>query len=222
MGLIRLIPVLLFLCVAQAQGQSSITSFEANAEWDEITNAVNVVENIGLKVENGDSHVTLQSIAFNDTEIQDLHITINNELKSISLSENENGLLEITIPIGTAADDIELTYQVLNNETSILVPLIFTPLTSGSTNENLFSATLKIPSSYELVESFPTVVEEVVQIENRNIYKIMLPVIPSLLKMKLSKGSGFKLSITQILDGVVITILVMLAIIGWKNRKILT
>ena len=116
---------------------------------------------------------------------------------------------------------MEISYQANIHSEEILVPLIFLPLSSLSTDENLFSATLSIPASYKLIESFPTINNDEVAEGVTRIYDVQLPVIPSLIKMNLAPKDKFQLGKTEILDAVVLVTLFILGLAGWKNRKAL-
>ncbi|MFZ1808263.1 MAG: hypothetical protein WAU36_13620 [Cyclobacteriaceae bacterium] len=213
--------VIILLCAMQVQGQVTITHFDIKVTMDGLTNKVMVTEKILFTGDTNDKHITLQSLAFENSNIQSLKGKVNDSIVSLKLSKNENGLLITSIPI-TTLSSLDITYLTSVEDSRILAPLIFVPASSGSSDEKLFSATITIPAFYKIVESFPTIELDGVQDGAHRIYTIQLPVIPSLVKLDLAPVSEFKMGTTEILDAVIIIILALLGVIGWKKRKMLT
>lgn len=180
-----------------------------------------VTEKLQFSGHLNNSHITLQSLAFEHTDIQGLKGKVNDSTVSLSLSQNENGLLETSIPT-TTLTSLNITYISSVEDSRILAPLVFVPVSSGSSDEQLFTAIITIPAFYKIVESFPTIELEGVQDGPQRIYTIHLPVIPSLVKLDLAPVSEFKMGTTEILDAVILIVLAALGVIGWKKRKMLT
>ncbi len=211
--------VIVVLCALQAQGQVTITRFEVNVTMDQ-NEKILVTEKIIFNGTLKDHWVKLQSLAFENTQIQNLKAKVNDSIVSITLSENANGLLETSIPVNKLTS-LDITYTTNVASSRIMAPLVFTPSLSGSSDEQLFSTTISIPAFYQIVESFPTIELEGVQDGPNRIYTIQLPVIPSLVKLDLAPVSEFKMGTTEILDAAILIILGALGIIGWKKRKML-
>lgn len=211
--------VITVLCALQAQGQVTITRFEVNVTMDQ-NEKVQVTEKMMFNGSLNDHQVELQSLAFENTQIQNLKAKVNDSIVSITLSENANGLLETSIPVNKLTS-LDITYTTNVASSRIMAPLVFTPSLSGSSDEQLFSTTISIPAFYQIVESFPTIELEGVQDGPNRIYTIQLPVIPSLVKLDLAPVSEFKMGTTEILDAAILIILGALGIIGWKKRKML-
>ncbi len=221
MGLKQILIVLLiFNCTLQAQSQSTITHFEVDVIWDGLTDQVSVVEAIQFSDNPSISQITLQSLNLKKATIQHLSIKLNDNSVDASLERSENGLLEASVESNKLVK-MEISYQANIHSEEILVPLIFLPLNSLSTDENLFSATLTIPASYKLIESFPTINNDEVVEADMRIYDVQLPVIPSLIKMNLAPKDKFQLGKTEMLDVFVLVVLIILGVVGWKNRKML-
>lgn len=180
-----------------------------------------VTEKLQFSGHLNDSLITLQSLAFAHADIQGLKGKVNDSTVSLSLSQNENGLLETSIPT-TTLTSLNITYISSVEDSRILAPLVFVPVSSGSSDEQLFTAIITIPAFYKIVESFPTIELEGVQDGPQRIYTIHLPVIPSLVKLDLAPVSEFKMGTTEILDAVILIVLAALGVIGWKKRKMLT
>jgi len=213
--------VITLLCSLQVKGQITITHFEVSISMDNLTNKVMVTEKLQFSGHLNDSLITLQSLAFAHADIQGLKGKVNDSTVSLSLSQNENGLLETSIPT-TTLTSLNITYISSVEDSRILAPLVFVPVSSGSSDEQLFTAIITIPAFYKIVESFPTIELEGVQDGPQRIYTIHLPVIPSLVKLDLAPVSEFKMGTTEILDAVILIVLAALGVIGWKKRKMLT
>ncbi|MEQ8364289.1 MAG: hypothetical protein RH948_15555 [Cyclobacteriaceae bacterium] len=220
---IRSLTIIAFtiLCALQAKGQITIIHFDVTVTMDGLTNKVFINEKIQFNGNLNDTHITLQSLPFENAEIQNLKGKVNGSIVSLSLLQNKNGLLEATIPT-TTLTSLDITYITSVEDSRILAPLIFVPVASGSADEQLFTATFTIPAFYKIVESFPTIELEGVQDGAQSIYTIHLPVIPSLVKLDLAPVSKFKMGTTEILDAIILIVLAVLGVIGWKKRKMLT
>lgn len=222
MGL-KQITVLLVVLLSglRAQSQSSIDHFDVVISWEGESDQVDVSERMQFSRATNETEITVQALAFENSTIQNLLIRINNNAVPAVLSKNKNGLWVTTIPV-EALNTLEVNYETSIVEKQIIAPLLFTPIVPPSSDEQLFSATLKIPAHHKLVESFPTI-NDASRIEGtQEIYNVKLPVIPSVVKFEVAPEAEFKLGITEILDGVILVTLTLLGVVGWRNRKMLT
>lgn len=185
------------------------------------TNETRVVEFISIAAWNN-SLVHLQALPFEDIEFSNLKLKFEDLESSFTLASNTDQLLESNLMVEKVSREmaeIEISYTVKNVNSMIRVPLIFLPFTPRSTQDNLFRATIHVPHEFELVDSFPTVIDDSHQVASENVYEVTLPVIPSMLRLDVAKISKGRVGTTEILDAFVIGVLLLLGIIGWRKRK---
>ncbi|MEQ8426169.1 MAG: hypothetical protein RIA63_15725 [Cyclobacteriaceae bacterium] len=220
MGIKLLGFIFIISCAIKAQCQITITKFDVIVNWDNASGIVTVTEKLQLEGVVVGTELTLQSLDFKKSAIDNLNVKLGELTIPVELNKNKDGLLIDHVLIDETKS-VELKYQVENQSTDIVIPLVFTPVVPRNPKEDLFSATLKIPLHYKLVESFPTIIGDGQTTDSHRTYKVELPVIPSLIKMNLADESKFILGTTEILDGFVVVTLALLSLVGWKKRKML-
>ncbi len=110
---------------------------------------------------------------------------------------------------------LRVTYQVRSDDDFANIPMLMLPWKPTGTPEDLFTATIKIPEDYIIKDQFPTIPFE--QLNERE-YRFQLPVVSSLVRLKLSKDDGIEWGRTKWIDALVIVLLLGLGVLGWVNR----
>jgi len=220
-GLKKLFLPLLFFLAHSGYSQPAIEKYDVEVYVDKAINETHVVEHISIAAWNN-SLMHLQALPFTDIEFSNLKLKFEDFESSFTLASNANQLLESNLMVEQVSREmaeIEVSYTVRNANAMIRVPLIFLPLTPKSTQDDLFRATIHIPLEFELVDSFPTVIDDSRKAASGNVYEVLLPVIPSMLRLDVAKTSKGRVGTTEILDAFVIGVLLFLGIIGWRKRK---
>lgn len=110
---------------------------------------------------------------------------------------------------------LRVTYQVKSKDDFANIPMLMLPWKPTATPEDLFTAAIKIPKDFIIKDQFPTIPFE--QLNERE-YRFQLPVVSSLVRLKLSKDDGLEWGRTQWIDTLVIVLLLGLGVLGWVNR----
>ncbi len=221
MGVARLLLLLIcFGIVSEGRSQSTISEIRVSATWNQQEGRILVTEKIRFDQTGSNENIRLESLPIGDAVITDLKLLVNGALTNLETKQDRNGLKQIDLILdGTGI--LNLEYEVEVNERMLIVPLIFPRMDNIPSNENLFSASISIPSDYQIVNSFPTVGAEVKAEGNQVVYNVSLPVIPSMLRVEVSRNGEVSLSTIDLLDGAVLAILAIGGVAGWRKRKML-
>ncbi|MEQ8301951.1 MAG: hypothetical protein RIB47_01075 [Cyclobacteriaceae bacterium] len=220
MGVVRLLLWVVCLgIVSEGRSQYTISEIKVSATWNQREGRVLVTEKIRFDPTGSSEKIRLQSLPIGAV-ITGLKLFVNGTLTDLETSQDHNGLKEIEL-MPNEAGILHLKYEVEVNEHMLIVPLIFPRMNNIPSNENLFSASISIPNNYRIVNSFPTVEAEAKPEGNQIVYDVTLPVIPSMLRVEVSKNGEVSLSTIDLLDGAVLVVLAIVGVAGWRKRKML-
>lgn len=205
--------------VSEGRSQYTISEIKVSATWNQQEARVLVTEKIRFNLTGSSEKIRLQSLPIGAV-ITGLKLFVNGTLTNLETLQDRNGLKQIDL-IPDETGILHLEYDVEANERMLIVPLIFPRMDNIPSNENLFSARISIPSDYQIVNSFPTVGAEVKAEGTQIVYDVTLPVIPSMLRVEVSKNDEVSLSTIDLLDGAVLVVLAVVGVAGWRKRKML-
>lgn len=101
----------------------------------------------------------------------------------------------------------------------IAVPLLLVDLAPTDAPQDMFAATIRLPSEFVIVESFPTVPKQVFDEGEMTRYVLALPVIPSMVRWRGTAGRAPRFGFARMVDLFTIGIIGLLAALGYRQVK---
>lgn len=147
---------------------------------------------------------------------------------SVPIQRAPSGRLTATISIpGTerarSVVRIELRYRVDQPTPSgegrfdHTIPILLVDHPPVGDRPELLTARWTLPDGYSVSESFPLVPLDPAIVDGRRSYAITLPVVPSMLRIRGTRGARPFLTFGRLVDGTVVCVLLLLAGWGWRE-----
>jgi hypothetical protein len=191
---------------------------------------------VDLEISGSESYVT-ERIIFDLTELTDsIHLKalslkgsniyikdIFLDGKSISFKEAEQeGIIKISFDADGYSGELHFNviYTVEVEDNKFYIPMIFTEYPGASSENDFFQLEIISPINQEYTLHFPKVPNERIVGEETIITSLLLPALPSMLRMELVDEGNF-LSFFQMVDILVAGIFIGIGFLIWKFRKYL-
>lgn len=211
---------------------SQILSFAVDVEVDDTLKRATVQEKIVVQPGvDPESSWVLNAVPIGNATFENLLIETGAKSDSrfdFTLVKNSNGLWQAEIPFGrfeqTAAEsktvELNISYDVICDRQHLYVPLVYPPWKTIETEKDLFTASVAFPASCNWVESFPTQSTASASNADQKTRRFELSAIPSVLWLSLADQKQV-VGWGAMIDIAVLLVLALLALTGWKYRRLL-
>ena len=225
---IFLIAILIGSCVSNVNSQQKkgiVTQASFSAKVLSVENKVEV--EVDYKLKNDSSNqVKIKGLLFDNKQITFSSVLLNEQNVSADFSRNDDLLsMPLRIPDSLFQKEVniklhyEVFYQPHENLLDITLAVIYIDWPSDRSANDPFEASVTLPRSFDLIETFPSTNWEMLS-ESR--YHTEVPAIPSMLRIKAvgQKTGGF--SFSYIIDISVAMVLMVLLVLAWRKLKMTT
>ena len=164
-------------------------------------------------------HLPLRSLMFDGQRPQDVTVDLGGGPQPVALHATSPALAgTVALPPRPPAPDtleVQVTYALAiePEEASfdISVPVVYVDALPAAAAEDFFVATLHLPASYVLTETFPTTPGDR--------YRLSLQVLPSLVRLRGFIGTAPWLTTLQWVDLAVGVLLLLGGALGWRQMR---
>ena len=185
--------------------------------------------------------VPLAGLLFGGVDLSSVQASIAGTEAPVEITRSPGGRMRASIPLGTAAGGEDPVSFVLSYEVSeatapspgvreLRVPVLAVMWPPAEAVPGIFSAEVLLPSELSVLSAFPADFREVGGgrgsvgagerdgVDRGRTYVTELPVLPSLLSLRVTEG-GRRLGITTILDAAVLALLGAVLLGGWRYLR---
>ncbi len=175
----------------------------------------------------GTDTVPLRGLAFFGNRPEALEASLaGRSTAPVGLGSPRDGLLRATLPLppdAAAGDTIDLTlaYRIDRaipedaREFDLVLPVLYVDWRPLGAPEDMFVASVTIPSDYSVVETFPTVPKEVTTAGGERTYDFRVQVVPSMVRFRGHVGEPPLLTFARKVDLGVVLVLMAAGGFGW-------
>lgn len=175
----------------------------------------------------GTDTVPLRGLAFFGNRPEELEASLAGRSPApVALESPRDGLLRATLPLPPDAargDTIDLTlaYRLDRaipedaREFDLVLPVLYVDWRPLGAPEDMFVASVTIPSDYSVVETFPTVPKQVTAAGGERTYDFRVQVVPSMVRFRGHVGEPPLLTFARKVDLGVVLVLMVAGGFGW-------
>ncbi len=210
--------------------EGSLTDARVTAELTAVGASIAVV--VEFRVEPGEETqaIPFTVIRFGDTQLSDVQGTLDGEPVPIRLqsgaSSQSRGALSLSGDRMTSGPRlVRFEYQVdgawsgSGDRYRVTLPLIVVPWAPEEARPETFAAEIIVPEMLSLYGSFPTGDLQPATTNGQSHYRLGLQVVPSMLTLRASVGGPPFLTVTRVMDGFVVILLLAFGISGWRYLR---
>ena len=210
--------------------EGSLTEARVTAELTAVEAPIAIVAEFRVRPGEGTREIPFTVIRFGDTEISDVQGMLDGEPVPIRLesgaSSQSRGALSLSGDRSASGPRlVRFEYQVegawsgSGDRYRVTLPLIVVPWAPEEARPETFAADIIMPESLSLYGSFPTGDLQPATSGGQSRYRVGLQVVPSMLTLRASVGGPPVLTVTRVMDGVVVILLLAFGIFGWRYLR---
>jgi hypothetical protein len=210
--------------------EGSLTEARVTAELTAVGAWIAVVAEFKVQPGEGTREIPFTVIRFGDTEISDVQGTLDGEpvpirIQSGASSQSRGALTLSGDGLMSELRQVHFRYRVdggwsgSGDRYRVTLPLIVVPWAPEEARPETFAADIVVPESLSIYGSFPTGELRPATSGGRSHYRLGLQVVPSVLTLRASVGGPPILTVTRVLDGFVVLLLLAFGISGWRYLR---
>jgi hypothetical protein len=210
--------------------EGSLTEARVTAELTAVEAPIAIVAEFRVERGEGTGEIPFTVIRFGDTEISDMLGTLDGAPVPIRFRSGASSQSSGTLSLagdGTTSGPrvVRFEYRVegawsgSGDRYRVTLPLIVVPWAPEEARPETFAADIIVPESLSLYGSFPTGELQPATSGGRSHYRLSLQVVPSVLTLRASVGGPPLLTVTRVMDGFVILLLLAFGIFGWRYLR---
>lgn len=175
----------------------------------------------------GSETVPLKGLAFFGNRPEELEASLDGRTPApVALESPRDGLLRAGVPLPAGAAggetiDLTLTYRLDRaipeeaRDFDLVLPVLYVDWRPLGAPEDMFVASVTIPSDYSVVETFPTVPKQVTTAGGERTYDFRVQVVPSMVRFRGHVGEPPLLTFARKVDLGVVFVLMVAGGLGW-------
>lgn len=207
-----------------------LTEARVTAKLTAVESPIVIVAEFEVEPGEGTREIPFVVIRFGDTQLSDVRGTLDGEPVTIRLQSGvstlSRGALSLAGGRRTPAPRlVRFEYQVdgawsgSGDRYRVTLPLIVVPWAPEEARPETFAAEIIVPERLSIYGTFPTGVLQPATTNGQSHYRLGLQVVPSMLSLRASVGGPPLVTVTRVMDGFVVILLLAFGISGWRYLR---